>query len=75
LYRDFYTGKPFIRLCDSLPGTKDTANTNFCDIHVQVARGHALVVSCLDNLIKGAAGVAVQNFNLLYGFEETTALV
>ncbi len=48
--------------------------TNFCDITARVVRGRVLTISCLDNLIKGAAGAAVQNFNLMYGFPETTAL-
>jgi N-acetyl-gamma-glutamyl-phosphate reductase len=73
--REFYAGKPFMRVVDHLPSTKDSANTNFCDITVRQARGQAIIVSCLDNLIKGAAGVAVQNFNLMCGFPETTGLL
>jgi len=73
--REFYAGKPFIRVVDHLPSTKDSANTNYCDITVRQARGQAIIISCLDNLIKGAAGVAVQNFNLMCGFPETTGLL
>ncbi|MBI3865894.1 MAG: N-acetyl-gamma-glutamyl-phosphate reductase [Planctomycetia bacterium] len=73
--REFYAGKPFIRVVDHLPATKDSAYTNFCDITVRQARGQAIIISCLDNLIKGAAGVAVQNFNLMCGFPETTGLL
>ncbi len=73
--RQFYAGKPFVRIVDHLPATKDTVDTNFCDITVRISRGHVIVLACLDNLIKGAAGVAVQNFNLMHGFEETTALL
>lgn len=73
--RQFYKGKPFVRIVDHLPATKDTVGTNFCDITVRISRGHVIVLACLDNLIKGAAGVAVQNFNLMHGFEETTALL
>ncbi len=73
--REFYAGKPFIRVVDHLPTTKDSANTNYCDITARTARGHAIIISCLDNLIKGAAGVAVQNFNLMCGFPETTSLM
>jgi N-acetyl-gamma-glutamyl-phosphate reductase len=73
--RTFYAGKPFIRVVDHLPSTKDSSGTNFCDITVRQARGQAIIISCLDNLIKGAAGVAVQNFNLMCGFDETTALL
>ena len=72
--RDFYADEPFVRVVDHLPATKDVAGTNFCDITVRLVRGRLIVLSCIDNLIKGAAGVAVQNFNLMYGFDETTAL-
>jgi N-acetyl-gamma-glutamyl-phosphate reductase len=73
--RDFYAGEPFVRVVEHLPGTKDTTDTNFCDITVRLVRGRVLTISCLDNMIKGASGAAVQNFNLLYGFPETTALL
>ena len=63
-----------MRVIDHLPGTKDTVDTNFCDITARVVRGRVITISCLDNLIKGAAGAAVQNFNLIYGYPETTAL-
>ena len=72
--RSFYSGQPCVRVVDHLPATKDTAHTNFCDIAVRLVRGRVITVSCLDNLIKGASGQAVQNFNLMYGFPETTAL-
>ena len=71
--RDFYAGQPFVRIVDHLPATKDVSGTNYCDITVRLSRGRLIVLSCTDNLIKGAAGVAVQNFNLMYGFDETTA--
>jgi len=74
LYRSFYKESPFVRLVDHLPATKDTANTNFCDIALRVVRGRIVVLACLDNLIKGAAGVAVQNLNLMLGCPEETAL-
>ncbi len=72
--REFYSDEPFVRVIDHLPGTKDTVDTNFCDITARVVRGRVITISCLDNLIKGAAGAAVQNFNLIYGYPETTAL-
>jgi len=74
LYRDFYARCPFVRVVKHLPATKDSAYTNFCDVAIRVVRGKAVVLACLDNLIKGAAGVAVQNFNLMIGHPETTAL-
>jgi N-acetyl-gamma-glutamyl-phosphate reductase len=73
--REFYADEPFVRVVDHLPGTKDTTNSNFCDITVRLVRGRAITISCLDNLIKGASGAAVQNFNVLYGFPEATALL
>ncbi|MEE9603890.1 MAG: N-acetyl-gamma-glutamyl-phosphate reductase [Thermoguttaceae bacterium] len=72
--RDFYAQEPFVRVVDHLPGTKDSLGTNFCDITARMVRGRVITVSCLDNLIKGASGAAVQNFNLMYGYPETTAL-
>jgi len=74
LYRAFYARSPFVRVVDHLPSTKDSAFTNFCDITVRVVRGKVLILACLDNLVKGASGVAVQNFNLMFGHPETTAL-
>jgi N-acetyl-gamma-glutamyl-phosphate reductase len=72
--RDFYESEPFVRVVDHFPGTKDSLGTNFCDITARVVRSRVLTFSCLDNLIKGASGAAVQNFNLMYGYPETTAL-
>lgn len=72
--RAFYADQPFIRILHRLPATKDVAGTNYCDITVRLIRGRLIILSCTDNLIKGAAGVAVQNFNLMHGFDETTAL-
>ena len=75
LYRTFYAQSPFVRVVDHLPATKDSAFSNFCDLTVRVVRGKILVLACLDNLVKGASGVAVQNFNLMFGHPETTALL
>jgi len=73
-YLDFYADHPFVRVVQHLPATKDATGTNYCDITVRVVGGRVLTISCLDNLIKGAAGAAVQNFNLMYGYPETTGL-
>ncbi len=73
--QDFYVNRPFLRVVSHLPATKDVSGTNFCDVTVRVAGGRVIVLSCTDNLIKGAAGVAVQNFNLMFGFDETTGLI
>ncbi len=72
--REFYANEPFVRVVNHLPGSKDTTGTNFCDITARIVRGKLITISCLDNLIKGASGAAVQNFNLMHGFPETTAL-
>ena len=72
--RDFYAEEPFVRVVDHLPATKDTAGTNFCHLTARIVRGRVITISCLDNLVKGASGAAVQNFNLMYGYPETTAM-
>ena len=72
---DFYDAEPFVRVTQTLPITKDVAHTNFCDVSVQESRDMVIIVSVLDNLIKGASGAAVQNFNLMFGFNETTSLL
>jgi len=73
--RSFYAGKPFIRVTDQIPNTKAVSGTNYCDITARVVKGKVLVMAVLDNLIKGASGVAVQNFNLMCGYPEETALI
>jgi N-acetyl-gamma-glutamyl-phosphate reductase len=73
--REFYDGQPFVRIVTHLPATKDVAFTNYCDVTARVVRGQVIVLACLDNLIKGASGVAVQNFNLMFGFPETMGIL
>ena len=75
LYRSFYASSPFVRIVDHPPGTKDSAGSNFVDITLRVVRGKIVILACLDNLMKGAAGVAVQNFNLMFGHPETLSLI
>jgi N-acetyl-gamma-glutamyl-phosphate reductase len=75
VFDEFYVGEPFVRVSKTLPATKHVSGTNFCDITVRSVRGRIIVISAIDNLIKGASGAAVQNFNLMHGFEETTALL
>jgi N-acetyl-gamma-glutamyl-phosphate reductase len=78
LYRKFYAGRRMVRIwaAGSLPELQHVAHTNFCDIGFVLDKSgrRLIVVSCLDNLGKGAAGQAVQNFNHLLGIEEHTAL-
>jgi N-acetyl-gamma-glutamyl-phosphate reductase len=75
VYRDYYARSAFVRVVDHLPATKDCYGSNFLDVTVRVVRGRIVVLACLDNLVRGASGVAVQNFNRLYGHEERTALL
>lgn len=73
-----YQKAPFVRLRgDSLPEIKHVAYTNFCDIgwRVEASTGRLVVVVVIDNLVKGAAGQAVQNFNVMLGFDEWTGLL
>ena len=72
--REFYAGKPFVRVTDALPATADVSHTNYCDLTARRVKGKVLVIAALDNLLKGAAGVAVQNFNLLAGWGEGVGL-
>ncbi|MCA9151510.1 MAG: N-acetyl-gamma-glutamyl-phosphate reductase [Planctomycetales bacterium] len=70
-----YAECPFVRVSENLPATKYTAHTNFCDISLRVVGERVVVVSCIDNLIKGASGAAVQNMNLMFGQPQTRGLL
>jgi N-acetyl-gamma-glutamyl-phosphate reductase len=78
IFRKFYAGRSMVRIwpAGSLPELQHVAHTNFCDIGfcLDSSGKRLIVVSCLDNLGKGAAGQAVQNFNLMLGLEERTGL-
>ena len=73
--RAAYAGQVFVQVVDHLPATKDVSNTNFCQLTARLVRGRVIVICCIDNLVKGASGAAVQNFNWMYGFPETMALL
>lgn len=79
LFREHYAAEPFVRVrpAGDLPTTKQVSGSNYCDIGLQVDRrtGRVLVISVIDNLVKGAAGQAIQNMNLLFGLPETTGLL
>jgi len=79
IYEKRYAGEPFIRLYNPghMPDLRGVARTNFCDIGVALdaKTGRAVVVSAIDNLVKGAAGQAVQNMNLMLGRPETEGLL
>jgi N-acetyl-gamma-glutamyl-phosphate reductase len=76
LYRDYYAGQPFVHVVDAPPQTKQTWGNNDCLIFPTVDQrtGRLMVFAVLDNLVKGAAGQAVQNMNLMFGLPEVTGL-
>ena len=75
-YREFYRDEPFVRVVDAPPQTKHVRGSNFCAVcpTVDPRTGRLVVVSCLDNLVKGAAGQAIQSMNLMLGLPETAGL-
>jgi len=73
--RKFYRDEPFVHVVEHLPATKDVSGTNHVHLTVRVSGSRVIVLCVVDNLIKGASGAAVQNFNLMLGYPETTALV
>ena len=75
IYRKFYENDFFVRLVDSSPDINWVKNTNFCDIAAHSDGQQIVVFSAIDNLVKGAAGQAVQNMNLMLGLDEKTGLV
>jgi len=78
LYKEFYRGEPFVRVLDegNFPSTAFVRGSNFCDIGIAVdsRSGRVIVVSAIDNLVKGASGQAVQNMNIMCGFPEAMGL-
>lgn len=78
VYRSFYKDEFFVRIrdCGTLPELRDVATSNFVDIGLTVDKrlNRVIVISCIDNLMKGAAGQAVQNMNILFGLKETAGL-
>ena len=76
IYREFYSAEPFVRVTDTPPQTKQTTGSNLCLVYPTVYErtGRLVVISCIDNLVKGAAGQAVQNMNLMCGLPEDEGL-
>ena len=74
LYTDFYAEHPFTHISKKNIDLKQVVNTNKCLIHIEKHGNKLLILSIIDNLLKGASGQAVQNMNLMFGFEETTGL-
>jgi N-acetyl-gamma-glutamyl-phosphate reductase len=75
LYQSFYRSEPFVRVLTTPPAVKHVAHTNYCHVYPAISKGRFVCFSAIDNLVKGAAGQAVQNLNLLYGLDETLALI
>lgn len=78
VYQRYYKDKPFVRLQNlgEFPSLKQVIGTNYCDIGISYNRisNKIMIVAVIDNLIKGAAGQAIQNLNIMFGLEETTGL-
>ena len=76
IYREFYRDEPFVRVVDIPPQTKQTLGTNLCLIYptIDPRTERLIVVSCIDNLVKGGAGQAVQSMNLMLGLDEEMSL-
>jgi N-acetyl-gamma-glutamyl-phosphate reductase len=76
LYAERYGGEPFVEIVDQPPGVREVRDTNLCRIHVAVDErtGRAMAFASIDNLWKGAASQAIQNLNLMLGFDETEGL-
>jgi N-acetyl-gamma-glutamyl-phosphate reductase len=75
LYGHYYSDAFFVRWSDGSPDINWVKNTNFCDISAHTSGSNVVVLSAIDNLVKGAAGQAVQNMNLMFGLDEKTGLV
>lgn len=74
LYNNYYKDSPFTVVTDKNPDLKQVVNTNKCVLYVEKHGNKLLILSCIDNLLKGASGQAVQNMNLIFGLDETLGL-
>ena len=76
IYRDFYKNAPFVRMADSIPKLSSVRGSNFCDISFEPEKDsdRLVVISAIDNLVKGASGQAIQNMNLMAGFDQKKGL-
>lgn len=77
LYEEFYAGERFVEIAGAPPQLKDVAGTNYCRIfpHLDARAGRIVVISVIDNLMKGASGQALQNMNVMLGLPEHEGLV
>lgn len=76
IYRDYYQNKPFVRIREQAPAVKEVRGSNFCDIYPfwDERTQRVIAVAAIDNLVKGAAGQAVQNMNIMLGLPQTVGL-
>jgi N-acetyl-gamma-glutamyl-phosphate reductase len=74
LYDDFYQSAKFVHRSDNNIHLKQVVNTNYCLLYLEVINGKLMIISIIDNLLKGASGQAVQNMNLMMGWEESSGL-
>jgi N-acetyl-gamma-glutamyl-phosphate reductase len=74
MYYQFYQDEPFVKLSDENIDLKQVVNTNYCLLYTEKIGDQLMIISAIDNLLKGAAGQAVQNMNLMFGLDEKTGL-
>jgi N-acetyl-gamma-glutamyl-phosphate reductase len=74
VFTEAYENEPFIRLRERLPRTSEVSRTNFCDLSARVVKSRIVVLSAIDNMVKGAAGQAIQNLNVMFGIDEKAGL-
>lgn len=74
MYKEYYKASPFVFVSDAPISLKEVVNTNKCLLHIESHNGYIHITSIIDNLLKGASGQAVENMNLMFGLERTTAL-
>lgn len=77
MYEEMFAREPFVRVKapGDMPELSDVVHTNFCDIGIKAARGMLIIVSVIDNLLKGASGQAAQNMNIMFGLDEKAGLL
>ncbi|MBD3426325.1 MAG: N-acetyl-gamma-glutamyl-phosphate reductase [Candidatus Omnitrophica bacterium] len=77
MYSEYFQDEPFVRIKapGEMPELSDVAHTNYCDIGIKVVKGMLIIVSAIDNLLKGASGQAVQNMNIMSGLDEKAGLI
>lgn len=74
MYTEYYEKESFVHIVDKNIDLKQVVNTNKCLLHLEKHGNKLLIISCIDNLLKGASGQAVHNMNLMFGLEETIGL-